>query len=140
MKYQQTYIILIVYFIFLFYKKIFDYTVEYYLPTYKNLDKKSNKLQTLVKIRNFNSTVNIIFTLYIIFFLKTNIYIVILMLLSLISSIRYFFIDYRYIYYIINKTPEIEKNIDYFDRYGDKVFNYIFLAYTVYVMIKLFVL
>jgi hypothetical protein len=140
MKYQQTYIILIVYFIFLFYKKIFDYTVEYYLPTYKNLDKKSNKLQTLVKIRNFNSTVNIIFTLYIIFFLKTNIYIVILMLLSLISSIRYFLIDYRYIYYIINKTPEIEKNIDYFDRYGDTVFNYVFLAYTVYVMIKLFVL
>ena len=140
MKYQQTYIILIVYFIFLFYKKIFDYTVEYYLPTYKNLDKKSNKLQTLVKIRNFNSTVNIIFTLYIILFLKTNIYIVILMLLSLISSIRYFLIDYRYIYYIINKTPEIEKNIDYFDRYGDTVFNYVFLAYTVYVMIKLFVL
>jgi hypothetical protein len=62
------------------------------------------------------------------------------MSISLISSIRYFLIDYRYIYYIINKTPEIENNIEYFDRYGDTAFNIVFLAYAGYVIIKLFVL
>jgi hypothetical protein len=140
MNHQKTYIILIIYFIFLFFKKIFDYTVEYYSPTYKKLEKSSDTIKTMVRIRNINSTINILFTSYILVFLKTNIYIFILMLLSLISSIRYFLIDYRYIYYIINKTPKIEENIEYFDRYGDTIFNYVFLAYTCYVLIKLFLL
>jgi hypothetical protein len=140
MNSQQTYLIIIIYFIFLFYKKIFDFTVEYYLPTYKNLNRSSDLLKSMVKIRNINSTINILFTLFILIFLKTNIYIFILMLISLISSIRYFLIDYRYIYYIINKTPEIEKNVDYIDRYGDAIFNIIFFAYASYVIIKLFVL
>jgi hypothetical protein len=138
MRNENVYITLIYFTIFIFTKKILDIIVEINVPTYKDLDKKSEFVKMLVKIRDLLSLVTIVSILYLFCFYKLNKYLVFLFALLLVYNIEYFLIDHRFIYYFFNNNAFNNKTIDFLDTNSDMFYNFIISVYCMYVLVVIF--
>lgn len=139
MNNESTYLLLIYFTIFIFVKSIIDLIVELNFPVYKNtLDNASFFWKALVKIKDLLNASVIVFILYMLFFVKLNGLIIILLLVCLSTCIEYFLITREYIFLFIENNSNSYKTVKYIDMYFDKIQNLFLFFYTSYLLIKLF--
>ncbi len=135
---NQIYGLLIIFFIFMVFKKTLDFGVEIKLPTYDNLDKVSNFWKGLVYIRDINALIALLFITYLIINFRFNFFMYFVFFVLFLNNIIYFLIDRRFIYKIVNKKELNNTIIELIDVYADKFDNLVIVLFCIYVMIKLF--
>jgi hypothetical protein len=135
---KQIYSFLIIFFVFLFIKKLIDFTVEVKLPTYNNLSNVSYFWKLLVGIRDINSFIVLVVITYMLSKFKFNFFMYVVLSLLLLNNIIYFLIDRRLIYKIVNKSELDNNYVNLIDIYADKFDNLLIALFSIYVMIKLF--
>jgi hypothetical protein len=138
MKHENVYKLLILFVIFLFFKKVISIVIEAKFPTYNDLDKASDSWKKLVKVRSFTEIISIIATLYLLINYTFNFFIRTIFLIILFNSILYFFIDRRLIYLFVNNTEKTHQYVYFLDTYGDNVENMTIAIFSIYALITIF--
>ena len=138
MKNENVYKLLIIFVIFLFFKKSISIVIEAKFPTYNDLDKASDFWKKLVKVRSFTEIISIIATLYFLINYTFNFFIRTIFLIILFNSILYFFIDRRLIYLFVNNTEKTDQYVYFLDTYGDNVENMLIAIFSIYSLITIF--
>ena len=138
MKHEYIYKSLILFVIFLFFKKVISIVIEAKFPTYNDLDKASDFWKKLVKVRSFTEIISIIATLYFLINYTFNFFIRTIFLIILFNSILYFFIDRRLIYLFVNNTEKTDQYVYFLDTYGDNVENMLIAIFSIYSLITIF--
>jgi hypothetical protein len=135
---NQIYEILIIFFIFMVYKKTLDFAIEVKLPTYENLDKVSLMWKNLVYIRDINAFAALLLIMYLVVTVKFNFFMYFILLILFLNNVIYFLIDRRLINKILNKKDLNNDLIQMIDIYADKFDNLVIALFCIYVMIKIF--
>jgi hypothetical protein len=135
---NQIYEILIIFFIFMVYKKTLDFAIEIKLPTYENLDKVSVFWKNLVYIRDINAFAVLLLIMYLVVTVKFNFFMNFILLILFLNNVIYFLIDRRLINKILNKKDLNNELIQLIDIYADKFDNLVIALFCIYVMIKIF--
>ena len=138
MNKENTYLFLIYFTIILFVKLIIDLIVEMHFPTYENLDNDTPFWKNLAKIKDIFNSALIIVILYLLFFVKLNIFIIFLLLICLSSAIEYFLITKGYIFLFIEENSTSYKIVKNIDMYFDKIQNICLLIYVSYLLLRIF--
>lgn len=105
---KLSYILLIVFILFLFVKKLLAVIVETKYPDYRNL-KNATLWKKLVDLRRVFNVISIVTLSYFLINYKFNKYIIIILSLLLLISVKYFVIDERIIFYFIEDNAENDK-------------------------------
>ena len=138
MKHENVYKLLILFVIFLFFKKVISIVIEAKFPTYNDLDKASDSWKKLVKVRSFTEIVSIIATCYFLFNYTFNFFIRTIFLIILFNSVLYFLIDRRLIYLFVNNSEKTDQYVYFLDTYGDNVENMTIAIFSIYSLITIF--
>jgi hypothetical protein len=138
MKGENIYRILILFVIFLFFKKSISIIIETKFPTYNDLNKASDFWKNLVKIRGFSEIVSIIWLSYFLFNYTFNFFITTIFLIILFNSILYFLIDRRFIYLFINNSEKTDQYVYFLDTYGDSIENMTIAIFSIYALFTIF--
>jgi hypothetical protein len=138
MKHEYIYKLLILFVIFLFFKKVISIVIETKFPTYNDLNKASDFWKKLVKVRSFTEIISIITTLYFLINYTFNFFIRTIFLIILFNSILYFFIDRRLIYLFVNNTEKTDQYVYFLDTYGDSIENMTIAIFSIYSLITIF--
>lgn len=137
MKNENTYKVIIIYFIFLVIKKLIDFTIEIRLPTYKNLNKETKFWKDMVLLRRVLSFMDIIFIIFIFAFYKLNIILIIILALLLVGEAQYILISERFIDYLTGSSSQNHKIINFVDEYGDRIRNLSAFLICFYIIINI---
>jgi len=125
-------------FIYLFFKKELDVTIDIKYPTYDKLKDANFFWKFLVNLRRFLSILINLSILVFLYFYKVNSYIFNFCLLMMISFIMYLAFDERLIYLFIQKNSTNDEIVNIMDIYGTTIRDIIFLLYSIYVVFKIF--
>ena len=137
---MDLYTILVVYFIFLVYQKLFAIFMESKLPTYEDIKKSTPFWQNIYKLREINAFISALFIIYIFTTFKINHYIFVVLSMLLISVVNFFLFNSQYIYYIMQKTNDNDKLVKFMSTKANLYFMYITILYVFYALIKVFIL
>jgi hypothetical protein len=125
-------------FIYVFFKKELDVTIDIKYPTYDKLKDANFFWKFLVNLRRFLSILINLTILVFLYFYKVNSYIFNFCLLMMISFIMYLAFDERLIYLFIPKNSTNDEIVNIMDIYGTTIRDIIFLLYSIYVVFKIF--
>ena len=139
MEEETKYYMLIFFVIFIFIKKIVDLVVEAKFPTYNDVKKSSSFWQNLVNLDSFLQIVSAIFVIYFLMFFNLNYFIKIIFIIILLQSIKYFLVEDRYIFLLIDDNNNNQKIIDLVDIYTDGASNLIISVFALFALVKIFV-
>ena len=137
---MNLYTILIVYFIFLVYQKLFAIFMESKLPTYEDIKKSTPFWQNIYKLREINAFISALFIIYIFTTFKINHYIFVVLSMLLISVVNFFLFNSQYIYYFIQQNSDNNKLVQFMSSDVNVYLNYITILYVIYAVIKIFIL
>jgi hypothetical protein len=138
MKNQNVYKLLIIFVIFLLFKKIISVIIEKKFPTYKELKTSSPFWKFLVKIRSVSEIICIIATTYFLYNFALNHFIRVIFYIILIHGILYFLIDDQMIYLFVDKTVDTKDVVYILNVYVDNLENIIIALFAVYSLIVIF--
>ena len=141
MKNNTLYMLLIVFIVFLFFKKIIDLIVDIEFPTYK--PPPTGNWKYLVTLRDICSFISLVVIVAILIISKgsINFYINLFLYTYLLYDILYFLIDYGIIYYFIDKTNKSKQYIfiiETFDKYLNSFINVILSLFCFYSFVFIF--
>ena len=139
MKKETIYHILVIFIIYLAFKKIFDIFIDYEYPVYT--PPPPGIWRDLVYIRKLLSFITAIFCIVLLVLLHSvsnNNYIIVVIWAYLIYDITYILCDEKYIWYIINKTPHTEKIVLFIDKYLNSILNLLLGLYCFYALVYIF--
>ena len=137
---MDLYTILVVYFIFLVYQKLFAIFMESKLPTYEDIKKSTPFWQNIYKLREINAFISALFIIYIFTTFKINHYIFVVLCMLLISVVNFFLFNSQYIYYFIQQNSDNNKLVQFMSSDVNVYLNYITILYVIYAVIKIFIL
>ena len=137
---MDLYTILVVYFIFLVYQKLFAIFMESKLPTYEDIKKSTPFWQNIYKLREINAFISALFIIYIFTTFKINHYIFVVLSMLLISVVNFFLFNSQYIYYFIQQNSDNNKLVQFMSSDVNVYLNYITILYVIYAVIKIFIL
>jgi hypothetical protein len=138
MKNTYVYHLLIIFVIFLAYKKIISIIIEKKFPTYKDLKNSSSFWKFLVKLREINAIISIIACAYFLYNFKLNYFIRVIFYIVFVNSILYFLIDEQLIYLFVDKTVDVKEVVHTLNVYSDGAVNIIIALFAVYSLIVIF--
>jgi hypothetical protein len=135
---ESSYILLIVFIVFLFFKKILAIIIEVKVPNYKYLNNAPPLWKNLVNLRRIFNAVDIIAISYFLINYKLNKYIRIIFALLLLISLKYFIIDERLIYNFIEDNAENNLITDAIIEKGDLYIDIFSLVFAIYALDRIF--
>ena len=138
MKNSYVYHLLILFVIFLAYKKTISIIIEKKFPTYKDLKNASPFWKFLVRLREINAIISIIATAYFLYNFKLNHFIRVIFYIVFVNSILYFLIDEKFIYLFLDKDADVKEVVHTLDVYSDGAINIIISVFAVYSLIVIF--
>lgn len=138
MKKEKLYYILIIFIVYLVFKKSMDIIVDFKYPVY--YPPPTGIWNYLVKIRDILSVFSFLFCLYLLILLSgnSNYYLHVIIISYLLYDISYFFIDKGYIWYLINKNDTTEKVVNFMDIYLNSFVNLLLGLYCFYAIVFIF--
>jgi hypothetical protein len=135
---ESSYLLLIGFIIFLFFKKLLAVVVEAKVPNYKDLKNAPPLWKKLVNFRRVLNIVSIIALSYFLLNFKLSKYIRIIFVLLLFISFKYFIIDERLIYKFIDDNADNNLIINLIDEQGDLFIDIFCLVFAVYALNSIF--
>jgi len=139
MKNTHVYKMLIIFVIFIVFKKFISIVVQHKFPTYKDLKNASPFWKFLVKIRDFNNVIALIATFYFLYNFTLNYYIRVIFYIIFFHVILYFLIDERLIYLFINDDNIYLKDFVHFANiYIDTSETAIIAVFAIYSLVVIF--
>jgi hypothetical protein len=135
---ESSYILLIAFIVFLFFKKILAIVIEVKVPNYKYLKNAPPLWKNLVNLRRLFNVIDIIAISYFLFNYKLNKYIRIIFALLLLISLKYFIIDERLIYNFIEDNAENNLITDQIIKKGDLYIDIFSLVFAIYALDRIF--
>jgi hypothetical protein len=138
MNNENSYLLLIGFIVFLFFKKLLAVIVDINVPNYKNLKNVSPLLKNLVNLRRLLNVIDVIAISYFLLTYKLNYQIRIVFVLLLIISLKYFIIDERFIYYFIDNNAENNLITDTIVEKGDLYIDTASLLFAIYALDRIF--
>lgn len=130
-SYILIYILVFIIFIII----IINIFIETTYPTLQNINPKEKLLiQNLEDLRSYLNIPYLLIIFYLVFNVKLNFGIKILLLLSLISTALHYLVDERYIYKLVNKKYINKNFINFLDIKVDFALDIIILIMYIYVM------
>ena len=138
MKKDTVYHILVIFIIYLAFKKIFDIFIDFEYPTYS--PPPVGIWRDLVYIRQVSSFITAIFCIILLVLLYniSNLYITVVIAVYLLHEIAYILFDEGYIWYIINKSHHSEIVAAVFDKYLNSSVNLLLGLYCFYAIVYIF--
>jgi len=109
-------------------------------PTYEDIEQATPFWKKLYKIRVISMFISMAIIAYIFTNFKVNHYTFVILCLFLSNNINFLLFSDQYIYYIIQKTNENNKFVQFMSANANAYLNYITGIYVIYVMIKIFFL
>lgn len=138
MNNENSYLLLIGFIVFLFFKKLLAVIVDINVPNYKDLKNVSPLLKNLVNLRRLLNVIDVIAISYFLLTYKLNYQIRISFVLLLIISLKYFIIDERFIYYFIDNNAENNLITDSIVEKGDLYIDTASLLFSIYTLDRIF--
>lgn len=138
MKNTYVYHLLILFVIFLAYKKIIAIVIEKKFPTYEGLNNASPFWKFLVRLREINNIISIIATVYFLYNFKLNYFIRVIFYIIFINSLLYFLIDENLVYLFVDKNVNTKEVVHILNVYSDASVNIIIAIFAVYSLIVIF--
>jgi hypothetical protein len=138
MNNTYVYRLLILFVIFLAYKKTLSIIIEKKFPTYKDLKNASSFWKFLVKLREINAIISVIATTYFLYNFKLNYFIRVIFYIILVNSILYFLIDEQLVYLFVDKSVDVKEVVHAINVYSDGAVNIIIALFAVYSLIVIF--
>lgn len=142
MKQENALPALIYFIVFIFFKRIYDFTISIMYPEQEiYLNKNLNKIEfrkIVIRFRTLFALIALFWLLYLVGVYKYNTTIYLLLFFIFSSNVFYILVEKRIIYLLVDKEKLDEKLISTFDKQGGIVINIIFLAIYSYLMYKLF--
>ena len=138
MNNENSYLLLIGFIVFLFFKKLLAVIVDIKVPNYKELKNASPLSKNLVNLRRLLNVIDVIAISYFLLTYKLNKQIRIIFALLLIISLKYFIIDERFIYYFIDNNAENNLITDSIVEKGDLYIDIASLLFAIYALYRIF--
>jgi hypothetical protein len=138
MNNENSYLLLIGFIVFLFFKKLLAVIVDIKVPNYKELKNASPLSKNLVNLRRLLNVIDVIAISYFLLTYKLNKQIRIIFTLLLIISLKYFIIDERFIYYFIDNNAENNLITDSIVEKGDLYIDIASLLFAIYALDRIF--
>jgi hypothetical protein len=135
---ELSYILLIVFILFLFVKKLLAVIVETKYPDYRNLKNATPLWKKLVDLRRVFNVISIVTLSYFLINYKFNRYIKVILSLLLLISVKYFVIDERIIFYFIEDNAENNRVVYLIDDKLDFYLDIICLWFAINVFNRIF--
>lgn len=138
MKKEKLYYILIIFIVYLVFKKSMDIIVDFKYPVYN--PPPTGIWKYLVEIRDILSAFTFLFCVVLLILLSgySNYYLHVIIISYLLYDISYFFIDKGYIWYLINKNDKTEKVVNFIDIYLNSFVNLLLGLYCFYAIVFIF--
>jgi hypothetical protein len=140
MKKDTIYHILVIFIIYLVFKKTVDIFIDYEYPRYtpRPTDGFWSGAIYFRKMLSFITMIFCIVLLVLLHSVTNNNYISVVIWAYLLYDIAYILCDEEYIWYIINKTPHAEKIVIFIDKYLNSSINLFLGLYCFYALVYIF--
>jgi len=138
MKKENIYYILIIFIIYLAFKKSFDILIDFKYPVYN--PPPTGIWKYLVNIRDFFTMFTLILCVGLLILLRNsnNYYLNIIIFSYLLYDISYCLIDKGFIWHLINKNDITEKVVNFMDIYMNSFVNLLLGLYCFYAIVYIF--